>query len=90
MPLDPKSKETQEWLAIAKTDLRYLGDLALTKDPTLSPLIDDAVSLNPYAVSTRYPGFADEIEPAEVEEVLVLAEKVYNEILKRLPQEIHP
>ena len=71
-------------------DLGYLGDLALKKDPTLSALIDEAVSLNPYAVATRYPGFSDEIEPTEVGEAIILAEKIYTEILARLPKETHP
>lgn len=71
-------------------DLRYLGDLAIKKDPTLSDLIDEAVSLNPYAVTARYPGFDDDIESSDVDSALELAEKIYNEILKRLPMEIHP
>lgn len=71
-------------------DLRYLGNLALKKDPTLANLIDEAVSLNPYAVTTRYPGFSEEIEVDEVSEAIRLAEKVYREILSRLPRDVHP
>jgi hypothetical protein len=90
MSLNPKGQETKEWLTISKTDLAVSRSLALTKDLTLSDLSDEAVSLNPYAVTTRYPGFADEIEASEVKEAVLLAEKIYNEILARLPQEIHP
>lgn len=135
MSLDPKSKETKEWLSISKTDLAvsrslsaneefsaqavfhaqqsaekalkaflvwhqerfkkdhdlgYLGDIAITKDKTLSDLIDEAVSLNPYAVSARYPGFDDDIESHHVEAAVLLAEKIYNEILLRLPTDVHP
>ena len=135
MPLDPKSQETREWLAISKSDLGagrnlathddfaaqavfhaqqcaekalkaflvwhqerfkkdhdlgYLGGLAVKKDPTLSALIDEAVSLNPYAVTTRYPGFSDPIEPDDVGAALALAEKIYNEILTRLPKDVSP
>ncbi len=71
-------------------DIRYLGDLALSKDPSLSALIDEAVCLNPYAVTTRYPGFSDEIEEEAVQEAINIAEKVYNEILARLPKKVHP
>ncbi len=71
-------------------DLGYLGDIAIEKDITLSNLIDEAVSLNPYAVTARYPGFDDEIESLEVEAAILLAEKIFNEILSRLPQEVHP
>ena len=135
MSLDPKSKETKEWLTISKTDLAvsrslavtqefaaqavfhaqqsaekalkgflvwhqerfkkdhdlgYLGDMAIKKDPTLSDLIDDAVLLNPYAVTARYPGFDDEIESQDVEVACLLAEKIYNEIVSRLPEEVRP
>ena len=71
-------------------DLGYLGDIAIEKDATLSNLIDEAVSLNPYAVTARYPGFDDAIESLEVQAALLLAEKIYKEILSRLPQEVHP
>ncbi|MGK5088358.1 HEPN domain-containing protein [Bdellovibrionota bacterium FG-2] len=71
-------------------DIRYLGDLALKKDPTLAELIDEAVCLNPYAVTTRYPGFSDEIEESEVQIAISIAEKVFSEILSRLPREVHP
>ena len=71
-------------------DIRYLGDLILKIDPTLTGLIDEAVSLNPYAVTTRYPGFSDEIEADEVKEAIKIAGKVHNAILTRLPKEIHP
>ena len=71
-------------------DIRYLGDLVLKKDPSLTALIDEAVSLNPYAVTTRYPGFSEEIGADEVADAIKIAEKVYNEILARLPKELCP
>jgi HEPN domain-containing protein len=37
-------------------DLRYLGDIALKKDSTLPTTINEATTLNPYAVTFRYPG----------------------------------
>jgi HEPN domain-containing protein len=43
-------------------DLGYLGSLAIRQDSTLKELVDEAIILNPYAVTTRYPGFTDDIE----------------------------
>ena len=71
-------------------DLGYLGSLAIKKDPTLKELVDEAIILNPYAVTTRYPGFTDDIDPTDVTEALRIAEKLLNEILRRLPKEVHP
>ncbi|MGK5089209.1 hypothetical protein WDW86_16795 [Bdellovibrionota bacterium FG-2] len=68
----------------------YHGDLALKKDATLTELIDEAVCLNPYAATTRYPGFSDEIEESEVQIAISIAEIVFSEILSRLPLEVHP
>jgi HEPN domain-containing protein len=58
-------------------DLRYLGDLALRKDSTLSAVISEATMLNPYAVTFRYPG--DEVGPTqeEAEEALNIAERLF-------------
>jgi HEPN domain-containing protein len=71
-------------------DLRYLGGLALKKDPTLTTVIDEATLLNPYAVTFRYPG--EEVGPTQedAEDALKIAEKLFNEILLRLPKEVHP
>jgi len=71
-------------------DLRYLGDLLLDKEPTLQLVIDQATNLNPYAVMIRYPGFAEVPTLNEAVEALKVAEKLYNEILGKLPKETHP
>lgn len=71
-------------------DLRYLGGLVLKKDPTLTAVIEEATLLNPYAVTFRYPG--DEVGPTQedAEGALKIAEKLFSEILLRLPKEVHP
>ena len=57
---------------------------------TLKAIINSVVSLNPYAVTIRYPGVLDEPSIEEAEEALSLAEKLYGEVLSRLPNEVHP
>ena len=72
-------------------DLRYLGDLALQKDQSLKAAVDDAASLHPYAVTIRYPGYSD-ADPSvkEAEEALGIAERLFNEVLARLPMDAQP
>lgn len=71
-------------------DLRYLGDLVVQKEPALAPLIDQANDLNPYAVTIRYPGYSDEPSVEEAQEALQIAEKLFNEVLTKLPREVQP
>ena len=136
LQLDAKSRETKNWLTIAKSDLgagqmllsneefaaqasfhaqqtaekalkaflvwhekrfskehdiRYLGEIVLKIDPSLVVVINDAVDLNPYAVTFRYPGFTSEELPKEdAIKALNIAENLYKEILSRLPKKVHP
>ena len=71
-------------------DIRYLGDLVLEKEPAFKAAIDEAVDLNPYAVTIRYPGYSDEPSVEEAEKALSLAEKLFSEILSRLPKDVYP
>lgn len=71
-------------------DIRYLGDLALKYDLSLKKVIEEATSLNPFAVTFRYPGEPEELSAEDVEEALKIAETLFNEILARLPKDVHP
>ena len=71
-------------------DIRYLGDLVTNKDPSFEQLIVEAVSLNPYAVTTRYPGFLEDLSIEEAAEALDIAKNLYDAILAKLPKEVHP
>lgn len=71
-------------------DIRYLGDLALTKAVSLKDVIDEAVTLNPFALTFRYPGEEDELSVDDVNGFLDIAEKLYTKILNKLPKEVHP
>jgi HEPN domain-containing protein len=60
-------------------------------DAGLESLLKRATRLSPFAVVFRYP--TDDVRSPTLEEAsqaLVLAEEVYGEILKRLPEESHP
>jgi HEPN domain-containing protein len=71
-------------------DIRYLVNLALKKDPTLKSKIDEATTLNPFAVTFRYPGEEEELSIKDVLQAIAIAKDLYEEILLRLPKEIHP
>lgn len=68
--------------------LDALRDQALTVDSTLAEPLRDAHRLTPLAVIVRYP----DMPPAEIDvgEALGIAQAVYDEILVRLPHEVHP
>lgn len=57
-------------------DLELLLDLLEECGVRLPEKVRAAVSLTPYAVETRYPGFHEEISSAEVGEALGVAEEV--------------
>jgi hypothetical protein len=59
-------------------------------DPKLEPLLRRAAPLTEYAWKYRYPGEMEEASQGEAEEGLALARKVYDAVLERLPQEVHP
>jgi HEPN domain-containing protein len=56
-------------------DLRYLGNLAVQKDPTLQSAVDEASALNPFAVTFRYPGESDGPTAEDAVEALDIAQK---------------
>ncbi|MDI6783167.1 MAG: HEPN domain-containing protein [bacterium] len=57
-------------------DLQILIDILSEADIPLPPDIDEASSLTPYAVETRYPGFYESITESEVDKSIYLAEKM--------------
>lgn len=71
-------------------DIRYLGTLVLQKDNTLQEELDEATTLNPFAVTFRYPGEAEWPSTDDANDALNIAEKLLIEILSRLPKEVHP
>ena len=65
-------------------DLRRLIQLAQPYVPGLSDLADSSDALTVHGVETRYPGDWRQIEPAEMQAVVELAEKFGKIILPKL------
>lgn len=70
--------------------LEEIGEQCLRIDPTLRPLVDRSVPLTKYSWKYRYPGEPEEPTREEAEEALAVAQEVYDTILARLPEELHP
>jgi HEPN domain-containing protein len=62
----------------------------LTFDQDLQDLRHAAVTLTPYAVAFRYAGDLPELTHEEAELAYTLAEKVWDFLIFKLPQETHP
>lgn len=78
MPLDPiLLAETKAWLVKAANDLRGSS-------------INEAVPLTEFAWSYRYPGDPETPTPDEAKTEIATAVRVFDDILKRNPQEAHP
>lgn len=71
-------------------NLEELGEACLKIDNTLADLVEEAVPLSEYAWAYRYPGDAESPELEESEAALSTAQKIYNAILNRVPEEAHP
>jgi HEPN domain-containing protein len=65
-------------------DLRRLIQLAQPYVPELSDLVDSSDDLTVHGVETRYPGEWRQIEPAEVQAVVELAEQFGKILLPKL------
>lgn len=62
----------------------------LSFDQDFQGLRQAAVTLTPYAVAFRYPGDLPELTLEEAERAYILAEKVWEFLILKLPQETHP
>lgn len=70
--------------------IEEIGEQCLDVDSTLKPLIDQGVPLTQYAWEFRYPGDIEEPAQEESESALQVAKTIYQDILKRLPVNVHP
>lgn len=70
--------------------LEELGEACLRLDPSLRPLVDQAVPLTEYAWKFRYPGESEEPTRGEAEATLAVARAVCNAIRQRLPSAVQP
>ncbi len=67
-------------------DLEILGLEVLKLCPDLNDLLRETKNLNPYAVEFRYPDAAiKSLEIQDIEEALVIATQVYQEMTSRIP-----
>lgn len=57
-------------------DIEALLEIMMQSGLIVPPNVADAGALTPYAVEARYPGYEEEIAPAQVNEALHLAENV--------------
>lgn len=71
-------------------DLAEVGQRCVVVDETLEAICREAERLTTFAWIFRYPGDVDEPPPEEVADALVLARRVYDAILARLPAELRP
>jgi HEPN domain-containing protein len=62
----------------------------LSFDQDFQDLRQAAVTLTPYAVAFRYPGDLPELMLEEAEHAYILAEKVWDFLILKLPRETHP
>jgi HEPN domain-containing protein len=70
-------------------DLDELSRTAIECDVSLEPILQPAMELTVYATMYRYPS-VEELTLNDLKDDLVLAKKVYGEILSRLPAEVNP
>lgn len=70
-------------------NLTYLLDLCASREAGFASLREQAESLTPYAVETRYPGELLDVARAEATDALESAKSVWNFVLRFLPEELH-
>lgn len=74
-------------------NIREISGAAIDIDSDLEVLLREAAELTPYAVAYRYPEDSGEVhEPtlSESRKAIELAQKVYDEVLGRLPRQVRP
>lgn len=67
-------------------DLEEIGVLCVSAEPALAVIVKRAEPLTAYAWKLRYPGEPHEPEASETIEVMAIAQLVFDEIRRRLPE----
>jgi HEPN domain-containing protein len=65
--------------------LEEIGQQCIDLDPTIKDLIDQAVPLTEYAWKFRYPAEIEEPTLEEADSALAISQKVYSEVLAKIP-----
>lgn len=65
--------------------IEELGRQCESTEPSLRPLVDEAVPLTEYAWKFRYPGEEVQATPEETEEALGIARAVFRAVCELLP-----
>jgi HEPN domain-containing protein len=68
--------------------LEELGELCLSIDPSLKPVIDPIVPLTQYAWEFRYPGDPQDPTAEEAGKALTAARKAHLSLLSFMPEEV--
>jgi len=71
-------------------DLKKVALQLIKCEPSLKSALQEVEVLKPFAVEIRYPGEDEEISIEKAKGYLVLAKKIYHDILSPLPTECHP
>ncbi|MGH9720123.1 MAG: HEPN domain-containing protein [Bryobacteraceae bacterium] len=71
-------------------NLQILREDCERLDHSLSEVLKPADALTDYAVQFRYPGASHDPDSEEATAALGIAQKAYDEILRRLPAEVMP
>jgi hypothetical protein len=71
-------------------DVAALVGQCAAVDETLAPLRPRAARPTDYAWKYRYPGEPEEPSRDEAESALALAREVFEAVVERLPQDVHP
>lgn len=70
--------------------IRYLLDMCEETEPKFQSLRNEAEPLTRYAVTERYPAPGPDVNPLEAASAVVIAKKVRDFVLSRLPGAVHP
>lgn len=71
-------------------DLEVLLELCVAVDQSLKNFEDEAISLIPYAVYTRYPDDYFTVTRVDVEAAIVVAEKILTKISNKITDALDP
>jgi HEPN domain-containing protein len=71
-------------------NIEEVGEACSRLDPSLRPLVDEAVTLSEYAWAFRYPGPLSVPTLDEARTTFTVARRVNEAIYERTPREAHP